>query len=385
MEVQVQPLMIDQYEVQATSKYLNAASANDGNTRIYGLSKKEATMNAQFYKESHVNEMKDPEKKRGRVPRMWWLHGKFRHQKAKGVSLQSYGAFSVWINGNPTEFQKEDYAKNGHIDIKKNRMERRHHDNYIHTDICKLPPEQIEAENREYLPHAWEISEFICQNVLGHQPYGNENPNIYTHLTFRNLEVNQDLLTYPHDSVMVGNQLWRYLTGPDGQSFIYDSRCLKMKSTMNTKFAGAQIILTYKEAELKIYPKTHHSLRVEVVIDRAHIQKHCGNRSTDNLQRLIDEIVKPLLQKTDIARIIRDQPPIQDISPLLFEKTIDDPKTLHMVKKLMERRALTKDEAPKIFRNKGKKDILIAERMGKDWLYYLRPELLAGIDWYGGK
>ncbi|MDG6221338.1 MAG: hypothetical protein QCI38_07840, partial [Candidatus Thermoplasmatota archaeon] len=177
MEVEVQPLLIDQYQVQATSTYLGAARAGDENVRICGLTKKEATMNAQFYKESHVGELNNAQK-RGGVPRIWWKNDRYKHQNAKSVSLQSYGAFSLWINGNPTEFQKNAYAQNGHIDIEKNRRERRHGDNYIHTDICSLPPEQIERENRDYLPHSWDIAEHICQEVLGHQPQGYENPNI---------------------------------------------------------------------------------------------------------------------------------------------------------------------------------------------------------------
>ncbi len=237
MDVQKQPLLVDQYQIQVTSKYLSSIRPNDTASSIYGLTKKAATLNAQYYKESHVDEMVDTETKRGAVPRMWWQHWKFRDQLAKSVSLQSYGAFSIWINGNPTEFQKEDYARRGLLDIELDRQERRHHNNYLHTDICQLPPEQIEEDNRLYLPHAWDISQWICQEVMGHQPQGMEDPNIYTDITFRNLEVNQDLLTYPHDSVMVGNRLWQYLTSPQGQAYLYRTRALKMTSSMNTKFA----------------------------------------------------------------------------------------------------------------------------------------------------
>jgi len=381
MDVVVQPLLIDKYEIQATSSHFSGVRADDPNIRVYGLSKKEATMNALFYKDSHAIEMVKP-KHRGRVPRAWWQHWKFRDQKAKSVSLQSYGAFSIWINGNPTEFQKEAYTQQNHIDIEKNRLECRHHDNYLHTDICKLPIEQIEEENRDYLPHAWEIAEYIGQEVLGHQPQVNQDPNIYTHLTFRNIEVNQDLLTYPHDSVMVGNMLWQYLTSSDGQAYLYDTRCQKMTSTINSKLAGARIILTYIEGQIKIYPKTQHGLRVEVMLTSDHIQRHCKNRSIENLQRIIDEIVKPLLQKTNIARIIKDLPPAPDIATRLFETLIDDPETLHMAKKTLEHRALTKAEIPKTYRNKGKKPIYKAERQGQDWLYYLTPEFLGGINWY---
>ncbi|MDG6220414.1 MAG: hypothetical protein QCI38_03075 [Candidatus Thermoplasmatota archaeon] len=381
MEVVVQPLLIDKYEIQATSKYLNMAKANDPHTTIFGLTKKEATLNAQYYKESHAKELKK-EKHRGAVPRMWWQDWKFHDLNAKSVSLQSYGAFCVWINGNPTMFQKEAYTKQGLIDTEKNRLERRHHDNYLYTDICKLPPEQIERENIEYLPRGWEIAEYISREVLGHQPMGYENPNVYTHLTFRGLEVNQDLLTYPYDSIMVANTLWQYLTGPDGQRYLYDTRCEKMTGTMNTRYAGARIILTYDTGQLKIYPKTNHGLRVEVMLKPEHIQQACKNRSTTNLQKLIDEVVRPLLKKTNIPTVLGDLPPAQNITPQLLEIILDDPQILHMAKKTLEYRALTRDEIPPIYRNKGKKHIYKAERRGREWLYYLRPEFLGGTNWY---
>ncbi|MDG6221584.1 MAG: hypothetical protein QCI38_09095, partial [Candidatus Thermoplasmatota archaeon] len=201
-------------------------------------------------------------------------------------------------------------------------------------------------------------------------------------ITFRRLEANQDLLTYPLDSMNVGNQLWRYLTGPDGQAYLHGTRCQRMSSTINSKFAGANIILTYRKAQLKIYPKTHHGLRVEVMVSKHNIQEHCGNRSAENLHRIIEEIVKPTLQNANIPRVIRELPPAKNITPLLLEHLIDDPTILHMAKKTLEHRALTKDEVPRIYRNKGKKHLYKAEKTGREWLYYLRPQLLAEIDWY---
>ena len=77
--------------------------------------------------------------------------------------------------------------------------------------------------------------------------------------------------------------------------------------------------------------------------------------SLEYLDRVKNELAKPLLKKLDIPTLLTEQPAPREIAPYLFEMLIEDPIKQNMAKKLYERRYLLKKEiAPQFQRGKDR-------------------------------
>ena len=372
MQIEVQPLLIDRIKVQLTSPYLMVLPAEDDNSHVGGINKKSATENAELYAKTYPMEIKEKTRFRGR-PVYWFREDKYIKQKATKVSIQPYHAFPLWIFGNPTTFQKEEYVQKGHIDGFKNALEARHENNFIHTDICDLEPRTIERENIYHLPDMNRICEGISQEVLGYIPDGYEYPHIFKNPTIDTVEINQDILVHPHDSVGVQMDLITYFQGQDGHDYLQQTGIRKVNTYENYAYSGIAIQLDYgKEGIVKIYPKTHHSLRVEAIFyGKQHIKKNLGKKTLDYLERGKRELARPLLEKIAIPKIIEEQPPPRNITPYLLEKFIPDPTEKHMAKKLHERKYLFKKEIPSQYL-RGKNRLFRGLNHEGTWHYILK-------------
>jgi hypothetical protein len=379
MEIDMQPPLLDQMKIMISSQRLRQLPVNDENATISGLTKTQATDNATNHANLHQDLIDSVSRWKG-WPKVEYRRHLFREYKVKGVSMVPYGSFPIWVFGNPTEFQKEQYIKEGLIDSKKNRLERRHENNFIHTDNCNLEREQIIVDNRRCLPDVWGLSEHFSKDILGYDPYRDEEQTLFTNASMEIIEVNQDILVHPFDAVTVQNDLWAYLISQDGMQHLYDIRAQKAEATTNMTFAGTSIVLDFgRKGLIKIYPKTHHGLRMEArLLGKQHIKPMMGNKRLDGLQTLINDHAVPLMNQARIPELLREQKPPRNITPLVLDHTITDPVLLHMIKKLIEHKYLLKKEIHPMFRRHGKKHFLKAERHGKDWHYVLHPNLYGG-------
>ncbi|MCK4718039.1 MAG: hypothetical protein KAT70_05160, partial [Thermoplasmata archaeon] len=154
-------------KIQISSPFFASTRADNESVQIGGVTKKQATANAEYYANEFPEDIAEKGRYRGH-PIYSFVKEKYWGQKATKVSTKSYGAFTLWIFGNPTTFQKLDYQKRGDIDNFQNTLERRHKDNYLHTDICKLEPRTMELDNQYYLPDVEKICEDISQEFLGY-------------------------------------------------------------------------------------------------------------------------------------------------------------------------------------------------------------------------
>ncbi|MDG6220433.1 MAG: hypothetical protein QCI38_03180 [Candidatus Thermoplasmatota archaeon] len=373
MDIVVQPLLVDRIRIQLYSPVLMRLNAEDENATLGGLTKKMATENAERYYETSPEEFSDKTRYKGR-PVYWFHEDKYKRERATRVSIQPYHSFSVWISGNPTVFQKQAYTQEGHIDGFKNALETRHKNNFLHTDICDLPPRTMELDNLYHLPDIWRIAESLSQDFLGYGPTGYDYPHIYKNPTIDTLEINQDILL-SGDSVSAQTELVTFLQSPEGRDYLQQTGIRKARYVEDYTYPGTRIELDYgKNGKFKVYPKTHHAIRVEIELHgNQHIKKHYKSKSLDLLEKARDEIARPLLQKVNIPRLLQETPTPRDITPTLFERFIDDPQTLHIAKKLYERKYLLKKEIPQRFL-KGKNKLFQAQNHEGTWHYTLREE-----------
>jgi hypothetical protein len=378
LEVKVQPLLIDRIKIQLTSPSMMMLSVDDTNCKVANLTKKDATQNASDYANLHINEIKEESRYRGK-PVYWFVPEKFKQQRATMVSIQPYHAFPLWIFGNPTTFQKQEYIKKGFIDEKKNAQETRHEDNFIHTDICSLDPQTIEQDNMNYLPEMWHICEEISQEFLGYIPTDYEYPHIFRNPTIHIMEVNQDILTGQHDSVSVQMELIKYFLSPDGRDYLQQTNIRRFNTFEDYAHPGVAVQLDYgREGIVKIYPKTHHSLRVEATMyGNKHIAKRFGRKSIDLLDQIKNEMAKPLIDKLAIPQLLEEIPTPRTLTSFIFDHFIPDPIYKHIAKKLDERKYLFKHEIPpKLLR--GKHRLFRAINHEGIWHYVLDPGLYGG-------
>ena len=300
MNIDVQPVLIDKVKIQLSSPSFGGIKADNETVQVGGVTKKQATANAEQYAKDFPGDIE----KKGRyagAPTYSFVANRFWEQRSTRVSCKPYGAFTIWIFGNPTTFQKEDYRKRGEVDNFQNTLERRHEDNYLHTDICKLEPRTIELDNQYYLPDIHRICEDVSQNVIGYTPTGYEYPHIYKYPTIESIELNQDILV-PYDGVSVQAELVAFLLSPDGTDYLFKTGIRRLTLFENYEHPGYSLELNYgKQGNAKVYPKTKHGIRVEAALyGENHLRKHFKRKSLEDLNRVKNEISKPLLNKLNI-------------------------------------------------------------------------------------
>ncbi len=339
---------------------------------VGGVTKKQATANAEYYANEFPEDIAE-KGRHGRAPIYTFVKEKYWKQRATKTSMQPYGAFTLWIFGNPTVFQKRDYQKQGYIDNFQNTLERRHEDNYLHTDICNQNPRTMELDNGYYFPDVEKIAEDVSTEFIGYGPTGYEYPHMFGNPTIQSIEINQDILVHPYDSVSVQQDLVSFFLSTAGSDYLQRTGYRRLTLFESGEHPGYSMELNYgKEGNIKIYPKTQHGIRVEAALfGNKHIRKHFNRKSYTDLDRVKNEIAKPLIRKVDVPRLLQEQPPPRDITPYLFEKFIHDPVERNMAKKLYDRRYLLKQEiAPQYLR--GKTRILEGTNHEGIWHYVLK-------------
>ncbi|MCK4790842.1 MAG: hypothetical protein KAV87_44310, partial [Desulfobacteraceae bacterium] len=107
------------------------------------------------------------------------------------------------------------------------------------------------------------------------------------------------------------------------------------------------------------------------IFGEKHIRKHFKRKSLQDLDRVKNEIAKPLIRKINIPHLLSEQPAPRDITPYLFEKFIEDPVEQNMAKKLYDRKYLLKREiAPQYLR--GKTRLFRGKNHEGTWHYILK-------------
>ena len=369
MEIIRQPILIDQIRLLVSSRNMCKLRADVPDITLYGLTKKQMTQSAREFAEHNPDLLPkfNPSKP---FSILSFAEHAFQSQQASSLSVKAYNTFTIRIFGNPTRFQKHDYMERGLIDQDLNDRVRLHDDNYIHTNLCNVPIEHIEEENWHYLPNVDYIEQYVSQEVLGHDPYM-ESPTLYTDTTISYLEVNQDLLTPEYNSLDLIKTIIQYFQTQDGIEQLYQADCTGYSAKVDLTSQGVGIFFDFDtKGKLKVYPKTQHCLRVEAVLygDR-NITPQLGSKPFVSINRVIEDLAKPLLRRIDIPAILQNQPTAQDLTPWIFDLLTDDPKMLNIANKLHQRRFLTKDEIPVHLRRKGKNHKFKGIRHGKIWHY----------------
>ena len=379
MEIVRQPLLIDQLRLLISSARMRGGKPDMPSDRLMGLSKKGMTESAREFAMDN-KDLVPNFKPVAQYPILVFAGPAFQKQHASTVSLKAYGMFTIQAFGNPTRFQKQHYLEKGLIDQDLDQRVRLHEDNYIHTNICSVPIEQIEQDNRDYLLDSNFIDHYVSQDVLGHDPYM-EAPTLYTDTSITYIEVNQDLLIPEHRSTDLVRALIKYFQTQDGLDYLYQIDCKGFSTKADLTSQGTFIGFDFgTKGKVKVYPKTKHSLRVEAALyGNLNIRPQLKNKRYWNLDKVIEDLAKPLLQRIDIPLVLEKQPIAEDLTPWIFDLLTDDPVMLNIANKLHQRRYLKKPEIPAHLRRKGKDHKFKGVRLGKDW-YYVPKHLREGRD-----
>ena len=310
-DIEKMPILMDKVEFGLYSKRLGVPYGMC--KRVYEVDKADLTKAVREYHKSS-SEILGKCRMSGK-PIIRWKKEWLAKWRVLNMSLEGYNRFSSWVVGNPTRFQKDHYSEALILNEQLDDAIRIHDSNYLYPFLLDedVGVEKFLRDNQMHRPDLDAVGYYLSEKVL-------ELPRdwivdwesdqamymgAYTDGSVRYVEFNRDLYLPDGDALDVFDGLLKYV-GKHRKELCYQYNS-RLTVSSDCAYVGGQIlfVLPVGMGNLKLYVKTHRTIRCEVVFQGADLMNRFGTKSSHMLVSLEKEVVPKTLGVVDAVSMLR--------------------------------------------------------------------------------